>query len=304
MPERIWHTGSGRLSPMADAFSKIAILGGGLLGGSLALALGTLATPPAVRLWARRPATLDEAKRRGITQATDSLSEAVADAELVILAVPVGSMPELLRAALAAGLPDHCLVTDVGSVKLLPHQLLPPLLAARGIPFIGSHPMAGSEQFGIAAASPRLFEGAACLLTNDEQSPAPLANRLAAFWQQVGCETTWLRAAAHDALVARISHLPHILAASGARVCLADPALGRFSGGGLRDTTRVAAGNPEMWAEILLENRAAVIGPLRESIADLTALLAMLEAAAQNPTRDWLATAKQLRDSLTPSTQP
>jgi prephenate dehydrogenase len=286
---------------MTEQFSNIAILGGGLLGGSLALALGALIAPPRVRLWARRSATLEEAQSRGITGATGSLAEAVADAELLVLAVPVGGMPDLLAAALAAGLPDHCLVTDVGSVKQLPHQLLAPLLAARGISFIGSHPMAGSEQFGIAAANPRLFEGAACLLTNDAKVPPPLTDRLEAFWQQVGCETTWLGAAAHDALVARISHLPHILAASGARVCLADPDLGRFSGGGLRDTTRVAAGNPEMWTEILLENRAAIIGPLRESIADLSEFLDLLESAAHDPAHVWLATAKQRRDSLLPA---
>lgn len=286
---------------MTEPFSNIAILGGGLLGGSLALALQGHSQPPQVRLWARRAATLEEAKERGIPHATGNLREAVADAELVILAVPVGSMPELAAAALAAGLPDHCVVTDVGSVKLLPHQLLTPLLAARAIPFIGSHPMAGSEQFGIAAANASLFEGAACLLTNDDDAPAPLAHRLEAFWQQVGCETTWLGAAAHDALVARISHLPHILAASGAHVCLADPALGRFSGGGLRDTTRVAAGNPDMWAEILIENRAAIIGPLRESIADLGKFLAFLEASDHDKARDWLASAKLLRDSLSQS---
>ncbi len=283
---------------MTDHFPKIAILGGGLLGGSLALALASQAPAPRVRLWARRAATLDEAKRRGIPHPTGDLQAAVADAELVVLAVPVGSMPELLAAALAAGLRADCLVTDVGSVKQFPHDALAPLLAARGIPFIGSHPMAGSEQFGIAAADSRLFEGSACLLTNDGEAPAGLTRRLEAFWQSVGCETTWLGAAAHDALVARISHLPHILAASGARVCLADQTLGRFSGGGLRDTTRVAAGNPEMWAEILTENRAALIEPLREAIADLGKFLAFLEASDHALARDWLATAKLRRDSL------
>jgi prephenate dehydrogenase len=282
-------------------FSKITILGGGLLGGSLALALGTRSPAPPVRLWARRAATLAEAQARGIPGATGDLAAAVADADLVVLAVPVGSMAELLAAALAAGLPGDCLVTDVGSVKQLPHELLAPLLAAHGIPFIGSHPMAGSEQFGIAAAHARLFAGAACLLTNDGKVPTALANRLEAFWQQVGCQTTWLTAAAHDAMVARISHLPHLLAASGARVCLADPTLGRFSGGGLRDTTRVAAGNPEMWAEILIENRAALLGPLRESIADLADLQTLLETAEPEPVRAWLAAAKQRRDSLNPT---
>jgi prephenate dehydrogenase len=285
---------------MSDIFPHIAILGGGLLGGSLALALASLETPPQVRLWARRSASLEDARRRGIAGATDNLGQAVAGADLVILAVPVGSMPALISAAMAAGLPDTCLVTDVGSVKQAPHQSLAPLLAQRAIAFIGSHPMAGSERVGIAAAHARLFNGAACLLTNDDEAPAALAAALENLWQSIGCQTTWLSAAAHDALVARISHLPHILAASGARVCLTDPSLGRFGGGGLRDTTRVASGNPEMWAEILIENRHALMAPLRESVADLSAILASLEAADQAQACQWLATAKQRRDSLNP----
>jgi prephenate dehydrogenase len=108
-----------------------------------------------------------------------------------------------------------------------------------------------------------------------------------------------MSAAIHDELVARISHLPHIIAASGARVCLKDVSEGRFGGGGLRDTTRVAGGNPEMWAEILMENRSAIAGPLRETIADLSEILASLENGEQELACRWLATAKQRRDSLT-----
>jgi prephenate dehydrogenase len=287
---------------MTDIFPQIAILGGGLLGGSLALALASQENPPQVRLWARRAATLDDARQRGIGNATSHLGQAVAGVDLVILAVPVGSMPELVSAAMAAGLPDSCLVTDVGSVKQVPHQTLTPILARQSIPFIGSHPMAGSERVGIAAASSSLFDGSACLLTNDDQAPAALAVALDRFWRGIGCHTTWMSAAAHDALVARISHLPHILAACGARICLEDPALGRFGGGGLRDTTRVASGNAEMWAEILIENRRSIIEPLRASISDLATLLASLEAGNQVHTRDWLNAAKQRRDAL--SQQP
>ena len=285
---------------MTDTFPQIAILGGGLLGGSLALALGALERPPQVRLWARREQTLVEATNRGVAGVTARLHEAVAGARLLILAVPVGGMPDIVRSALAAGLPDHCLITDVGSVKQAPHQMLAPVLANTPVSFIGSHPMAGSERVGIAAADARLFDGAACLLTNDDAAPATLTTALEGFWQAIGCHTTWLSAAAHDALVARISHLPHILAAAGARVCLDDPGLGRFGGGGLRDTTRVASGNPEMWAEILIENRQAIAGPLRESISDLTAILSILESGGQEEARHWLAAAKQRRDSLTP----
>jgi prephenate dehydrogenase len=282
---------------MKADFPNLTILGGGLLGGSLAMAL---AGDPrhCVRLWARRGQTVRAAQEIGISDATTNLAEAVRAADLLVLAVPVGSMADLMSQALEAGLPTTCLVTDVGSVKRAPHQEIPPLLAERGIDFIGSHPMAGSEQNGLEAASADLFHNAACLLTNDENIASPRAEALERFWQGVGCRTSWMSATEHDELVARISHLPHVVAASAARVCLQNPGDGRFGGGGLRDTTRVAGGNPEMWAEILIENRAALLGPLRETVADLSLILAHLETGDQEAARMWLAAAKELRDPL------
>ncbi|MEO7099978.1 MAG: prephenate dehydrogenase/arogenate dehydrogenase family protein [Luteolibacter sp.] len=285
---------------MNPDFPNITILGSGLLGGSLALALGTLENPPNVRLWGRKADTVEEAKKLGITSVTADLAEALKDADLVVLAVPVGAMAALVSSALAAGLPDKCLVTDVGSVKRTPHQKVTPLLAASGIRFIGSHPMAGSERNGLSAATANLFHNAACLLTNDDRAPAEQAAALERFWKSIGCRTSWMSASIHDELVARISHLPHLVAASAARVCLKDPSEGRFGGGGLRDTTRVAAGNPTMWAEIVIENREALIGPLQETIADLREILASLESGNQEQARQWLATAKQRRDPLNP----
>jgi prephenate dehydrogenase len=283
---------------MSADFPNVTILGGGLLGGSLAMALGNGSCR--VRLWARREETVTAALKAGIRGATTDLTEATAGADLIVLAVPVGSMAALVSKALAAGLQAGCMITDVGSVKRVPHQEIPPLLVGSGIDFIGSHPMAGSERNGLEAASADLFRNAACLLTNDENVPAARAEALERFWQSVGCRTSWLSAASHDELVARISHLPHIVAASAARVCLKNPADGRFGGGGLRDTTRVAGGNPEMWAEILTENRSAIIGPLRETIADLAEILAYLEQDDSPATRHWLDQAKQLRDPLSP----
>lgn len=280
---------------MNQNFQRICILGGGLLGGSAALALQGKTE---VRLWFRKPEAVPAAKELGFENPTSDLAEAVTDADLLILAVPVGAMPALLEAAVAAGLPPGCLVTDVGSVKQAPHAALDPILKKSGNPFIGSHPMAGSEQNGLASAKSGLFENAACLLTNDSAAPDSLCADLEIFWKSLGCRVSWFSAAAHDELVARISHLPHIIAAVGAKVSLADPALGKFGGGGLRDTTRVASGNPEMWAEILTENRAAIIPALRETIAGLRDILATLEKPDQELARQWLASAKQLRDTL------
>ena len=283
---------------MKTDFPTITILGGGLLGGSLALALAAVENPPEVRLWARKEETLDAASKLGITKVTRDLEEAVKGTGLIILAVPVGAMANLVTAALEAGLPDGCLITDVGSVKRVPHRRITPLRTGRDIRFIGSHPMAGSERNGLAAVTDSLFYNAACLLTNDDGAPAVQAAALERFWKNIGCRTSWMSAAIHDELVARISHLPHLIAACAARVCLKDPSEGRFGGGGLRDTTRVAAGNPSMWAEIVIENRAALTGLLEETIADLREVLFTLESGNQEQARQWLATAKQRRDPL------
>lgn len=280
---------------MSTSFQRIGILGGGLLGGSIALALREKAD---VRLWFRKPEAVAPAESLGIGNATSDLAAAVADCDLLILAVPVGAMPALLSAAIRAGLPSCCLVTDVGSVKKTVHDSLAEILGESGNPFIGSHPMAGSERNGLAAARADLFGNAACLLTNDSGADPTLCGSLGNFWESLGCRISWLGAAAHDELVARISHLPHLTAAATAKTALADTSAGAFGGGGLRDTTRVASGNPEMWAEILTENREAVIPALRETIAELREILATLEKPDQELAQRWLSEAKALRDTL------
>ncbi len=283
---------------MKKDFPNITLLGGGLLGGSLALALAEIEHPSQVCLWARKQETVEEAKKLGIFNITADFAASVENANLLILCVPVGSMAALVSKALEAGLPDGCLITDVGSVKRVPHRKISPLLKGTATRFIGSHPMAGSERNGLAAVSAKLFQNAACLLTNDDGATPEQVAALENFWKAIGCRTSWMSAAIHDELVARISHLPHLLAASAARVCLQDTHEGRYGGGGLRDTTRVAAGNPSMWAEIVTENREALTGLVRESIADLREILASLESGDQEQAHHWLSTAKKRRDTL------
>lgn len=280
-------------SPMND-FQKITVLGGGLLGGSLALAPACI---DRVVLWSRREQATMIARARGM-RATSDLSEAVRDTELLILCVPVGSMANLLHQAIDAGLPAHCIVTDVGSVKRLPHETLRPLLQQQGLSFVGSHPMAGGEKGGIENAREDLFDGAACLLTNEENQSEAVCQAIEQFWQQLGCRTSWTNAKEHDAIVARVSHFPHVLASVGAMIGLAQPEWGAFSGGGLRDTTRVAAGNPSMWSEILLENRDLVIELLQQAGDELVKLITCLQSHQSELLEEWLAEAKRRRDGL------
>lgn len=265
-------------------------MGPGLLGGSIAAAL-----PAKTTLWARDPAKVDEAKTLGFSATTD-LNLAVEDAELVILATPVGVM-ESLATRLAPLLSPTTLVTDVGSVKCLPHDKAGRLLEDAGIHFIGSHPMAGSEKTGIQNASPTLFKGAACILTNPKNVGEKAVDRLQTFWESLGCHTSMMGPQEHDALVARLSHFPHAMASLTSLVSLTNPEQARFAGGGLRDTTRVAGGDPKMWAEILIENRTPLLKTLEESHHQLANLLQLLETSDQDGLERFLNEAKHRRDS-------
>jgi len=269
-------------------FGNVTILGGGLLGGSLALGMDA----GRVRLWARRAETVRQARDLGISGATGDMADAVSGCDLLVLATPIGAMADLLARAIGAGLPESAVVTDVGSVKRAPEKWLEPVLGGRV--FVGSHPMAGSERTGICAARADLFEDSACIVTGD----GARAGEVAEFWRGVGCRVVRMDAAAHDVAVARISHMPHVLAGVGARVGLADPALGRLAGGGLRDTTRVASGDAAMWAEILMKNRDVLVAPLGEAVAELREILAIFESGDDEALRRWLAGAKARRDSL------
>ena len=150
-------------------FHRIAVLGPGVLGGSIALALRKRCPEESLVLWARNKMRADEVRCAGLPEVTTSLAEAVGGADLVILAVPVDSLEELGRELLNVGLRDGVCITDVGSVKVYPHQSLGRLMDRHNIVFIGSHPMAGSERSGFTAADADLFVDAACILTNEHQ---------------------------------------------------------------------------------------------------------------------------------------
>ncbi|MFM7181815.1 MAG: prephenate dehydrogenase [Verrucomicrobiales bacterium] len=277
---------------------SIAILGPGLLGGSLALDLAAAGVAD-LRLWARREAVRAEAEPLGLApHFTTDLEAAVAGAELVVLATPVGAMPALANRIAAVGEPPK-LVTDMGSVKAVVERATAPVLRAAGIPFVGSHPMCGSEQKGLAAARRGLFAGAMCMLTPDAAEKPETVEKVSSFWSALGCRVARLNPVDHDATVARISHLPHLAAALLSQTAAGGkPDLLAFAAGGFRDTTRVAAGPPDMWTEILLENRAA-LAPLVRQLGEACASAATaLESADQSAIRQWLEQGKEARAPL------
>lgn len=278
-------------------FSTITLLGPGLLGGSLALALQQRMPQARLRLWARRASAEAEIRARGIHAEffTDAIA-AAQGADLIILATPVETMPALAAHIARAELPESALVTDVGSVKGSVVRELEPILGPR---FIGSHPMAGSEKTGIETARADLFEGAACLLT---PAPGQDAAPLRQFWESLGCRVLEMTPEEHDRKVARISHLPHWMAVITTLAALRqDPDAVACAAGGFRDTTRVSGGDPGLWTGISLANREALRASLQDASAVLTDLLEILSKPDEEALHRLLAEAKNLRSLLPPA---
>ncbi len=278
-----------------STFKKVAILGPGLLGGSIALAIQQRCPEMELALWGRREEVAAQGRAMGISGATSDFDEAVVGAELIILATPVGVMPHLVA---MMDLSQAVLITDVGSVKRVVHQTVRPLLEGSAATFIGSHPMAGSEKAGLGAAMVDLLDGAACIITNEEQASQDQVDALKDFWVGLGCATRELSAEDHDYAVARISHFPHLLASVGATVGLAFEDIVNLAGGGMRDTTRVAAGDPALWTEILLENADALQRSLDECISELAKVQEMLRASNDEALNDYLTVAKRKRELI------
>ncbi len=231
--------------------------------------------------------------------ATTEVAEAMRGASMAILCMPIQHMGAVAAQMAVCELAEDLIVTDVGSVKGSVVAELEPLFARVNAAFIGSHPMAGSQHTGLSHASGDLFHRAACLLTPTARTPRPLLDRLRGFWLKLGCRIQEMTPEQHDCRVARISHLPHTMA-----VLTTVAALGRDSGvldsaaGGFRDTTRVAGGDPAMWAGILLNNRAEVTAALQDASAAMTELLEILQSMDEEALRRFLVRAKALRDLL------
>jgi prephenate dehydrogenase len=281
------------------SFGKVALVGVGLLGGSLGLALRERRLAREVAGFARRDATVAECRQRGaVDVATRNLGQAVAGADVVVLCTPVSQMADLARECLPF-LKPGALLTDVGSVKGAVVAKLEPLLARTDAVFVGSHPMAGSEKTGVLAARADLFVGARCAVTPTAKTPPAALATIRALWEAVGAEVVELTPAAHDDLVARSSHLPHVVAATLASYVLS-PAHAReqamLCATGFRDTTRIASGSPEMWRDIAVTNRAALSRVLDVFIHDLGEFRELLEAGDPAPLEAFFALAKSRRD--------
>jgi cyclohexadieny/prephenate dehydrogenase len=260
----------------ASLFDRIALIGIGLIGSSMARAAKEYGLARSVVCGSRRQETCDKALELGIVEsATTDLVAAVKGADLIVLCTPVGTF-QALGELLGPHLEPGAILTDVGSVKeavvrdIAPH--IPP-----GVYLVPAHPIAGTEFSGPEAGFATLFQGRWCILTPPPGVPQAAIDKVAAFWTACGSNVEIMEAPHHDRVLAITSHLPHLIAYTivGTAAELEEDTKSeviRFSASGFRDFTRIAASDPVMWRDIFLNNREAVLEILQRFTEDLTAL--------------------------------
>lgn len=271
---------------------RISILGVGLLGGSIGLAVRTRLNGCKIIGYGHRGSTLDAALEMGaIDQGYDALAPAVRDADLVILCTPVGLFRTLLE-EIAPLLDPAALISDVGSTKRSIVADAEELLPAPGN-FVGSHPMAGSEKRGVQYSRADLYEGALCILTPTPRTNPDALKRIEAFWTLLGMRLHRISPEEHDRRLADVSHLPHALAA--ALVAMQEEESIPLAGKGFHDMTRIAGGDPSLWRDILADNRDNVRQSIVRLQSQLGELLGVLDASDGESLRLWLNRAAEHR---------
>ncbi len=279
----------------------LTVVGVGLIGGSFSCALkaaGVVERVVGVDLDADNLAL---ALRLGVVdEAAPSLADGVGGAQVVFIAVPVGSVAAVVAQA-APFLPPGCIVTDGGSVKGEVVRLCDPLMP-EGVHFVGGHPIAGTEHSGAAAAFAELYRGRRCILTPTATTDAAALELVRCLWQAAGSRVECMEAACHDRIFAAVSHLPHMVAyalvhavagsAEGEENILA------FSAGGFRDFTRIASSDPTMWRDIALMNRGALLEMLDRYCTEFTALRKRVASGDGPWLEEFFHTSKRLRDGI------
>ncbi|MBN2097188.1 MAG: prephenate dehydrogenase/arogenate dehydrogenase family protein, partial [Candidatus Omnitrophica bacterium] len=236
-------------------FKKVTIIGAGLIGGSIGLAARRKGLVKEVVGVCRHRKSLQKAKqKKAITEGSLVAKAAVKDADLVILAVPVSRIVQIVR-QVAPYLKKGSLITDVGSTKDDVVRRIERLLP-KGVYFIGAHPLAGSEKRGADSARADLFKNAICILTKTKKTNSVALNRIAKFWQHLGCRIKILNPQEHDRVVALVSHLPHLAATQLVKVAKGSL---HFAARGFFDTTRIASSDAEIWSDICLSNKRFIV---------------------------------------------
>ncbi len=276
-------------------YGTVAIVGVGLIGGSVGMALRQRGLAERVIGIGRRQPSLRTARRVGaVTNTTVEMPKGVAEAELIVVATPVGRIAEDIERA-AQFCPEGTLITDAGSTKRSIVEAVDGRLP-RGCRFLGSHPLAGGEKAGAIHARADLFEGRVAVLTPTKNTRAEDFDTLEGFWSALGSVVVQMTPEDHDRALAVTSHLPHVAAA--AMAAILPERYFRLTGTGVLDTTRIAAGDPELWKQILLLNRENVLAALGQYENQLAALRTAIQQGDQETLQRLLAQAKKNRDAM------
>jgi len=274
---------------------QVSIIGLGLLGGSVALAVRQRMPGTAVLGYSHRPATRRRAKALGVvTETAGNLKAAAAEADLVVLATPIFTFEKYFM-DLSGLVPRGCIITDVGSTKVLPHMWAQKRLPGY-VRYVGSHPIAGSEQRGVGFARDDLFDQARCILTTTPATDRGAVKALKTFWSMLGCSVQVMDPAEHDRVFANISHLPHVMAAGLVNASAEEEMM--FAGKGFLDSTRIASGPPSVWTDVLLANRANIADGIDRAIAELSRLRAAIKGGKRRQIEQLLEAACRKRATL------
>ena len=283
------------MTSKSQRIRQLTILGPGLLGGSIGLAVKKRKLADKVVVWGRRIESARAAVKRGAADfAADTPADAVRGSDLVILCTPVETMAQLAR-EFRQKLLRESIVTDIGSTKYDIVKHLSSLLSGRTT-YIGSHPMAGSERDGLAAAQANLFEGAVCILTPPPRARTAPLKKLANFWESLGCRLRTTSPAEHDEIVAYISHLPHLAAYSLIGTIPQEHL--EYAAQGLKDTTRIAASSPQVWSDISMANKKNIVAALDEMVKNLGNVRKLIVANDQQNLINYFKNAKTKRDTV------
>ena len=283
-------------------FDRVALIGVGLIGSSLARVLRRDSPQTRIVACARSAGTLETVRRLGLADETsDDPAAAVAGADLVVIATPLSAYGEIGR-RIAPALREGAIVTDVGSVKGAAIAALRPELPSR-VHFVPGHPVAGTEHSGPEAGFAELFRDRWCILTPPPGTAPEAVAKITLLWEQAGMRVVTMEAEHHDKVLAVTSHLPHLIAYTivGTATELGEDLQSEvvaFSAGGFRDFTRIAASDPVMWRDIFLENRDAVLELLQRFSEDLTALQRAIRRGDGETLHKWFTRTRAIRRSI------
>ncbi len=287
--------------PRASSVDRVAIVGLGLIGSSIARAIGERLPEVTVVGHDASAEVREIARELGLCDTiVDDAVAAVADADLVILAVPVGRMADAAT-AIAPGLKAEAIISDVGSSKAGVAEALAKALPDHAV--IPAHPVAGTENSGPAAGFSSLFEGRWCIVTPGASASEDAVTAVTSFWQALGAQVETMDAAHHDMVLAVTSHLPHLIAYTIVGTAseleeVTESEVIKYSAGGFRDFTRIAASDPVMWRDVFLANKDAVLATLQRFNEDLTVLQQAIRRGDADKLEDWFTRTRAIRRSI------